>query len=198
MRVQPAQHGLKMPGVAAGWSVTGLQPAGLQDFLCRLRCGSLCTGPRPFGRWRDRELPALGWKFRVQGCKSGEGERVLTSRKHWLWNGAVPSLLFFPLFSCFTDLQTDNAVSGNCCALFSWLHQRGWILRICRCHHRPSVAYPSACWSVQPLLLPVWAWFPWSGEGSPNPLPKQQEGLLGCGCRALSPTALGRIGDVPS
>ena len=182
-----------------------LQPAGLQDFSSRLRHGSLCTGLCPFSRFRDQEPlvssqpPALGSKqLGVEGCKSGEGEHVLTRRKRLrrLWNWAVLSFLFFSLLSCFMDLQIENAMNGNCCALFLWLDLRGWIVRTCQCHHRPSVAYPGACRSVQPLPLPVWEWFLWSGEGSPNTLPKQQEGLLGYGCRALSPTAPGRFGDV--
>lgn len=189
------------------WAVSDsrAQPIGLQEFSCRLYRGSLWTALRPFSRFRDREPlvssqpPALGLKMvRVEGCKPGEGEHVLTSTKclRKLWNWAVLSFLAFSLFSCFKDLQTENAMNGNCCALFSWLDLGGWIMRACQCHHRPSVAYPGAAWSVQPLVLPTWDWFLWSGKGSPNPLPKWQEGLLGYGCRALFPTAPGRFGDV--
>ena len=139
---------------------------------CRASCAGVAMVSVPSAGAETKSClfqpPALGSKMvSMEGGESGEGEHVLTSRKHlWkLWSWAVPSFLFFPLFSCFVDLQTENAMNGNCCALFL-----GGILRTCQCHHRPPVACPGASWSVPPLLLPVWEWFLWSSEGSPNPL----------------------------
>lgn len=78
-------------------------------------------------------------------------------------------------------------MNSNCCTLLSWLDLRGCMLMTSQCYQQTLCGISWWICLLVSLLLLIWEWFLRSREGSPYHFPKQQEGLLACGCRALAP-----------